>query len=799
MEIPLVLLVARRRPSWLGARVPISAFVVLVLLEIPWTRKSPLTGRSLHLAALVAFFVSGFAALVYQVVWQRILVLFSGADVYASSLIVAAFMAGLGVGHLAGGYAADRLSRRNALIAFAVAEACISIFGLGSRRLYYDFLYQSLGAHQLSTPLLTLILFGSLLWPTFFMGVSLPLLARAVTLTLSRAAGNVGTLYAVNTLGAALGAFVVTWWILPMTGLAGSLRIGAILNLVCAASVLPFVAHVDAERPRATPSTQRILDGAAPATLPFAVWAALYALSGMLALSLEIVWFRLLGVMAKSSAFTFGTLLAIYLSGIGGGAYVGSLFTRRMRRPWLSFLVLQSAAGLAAGVLLAVMIRRVDSFDFLRLYFGSYDPLSVREQLDRFRSGGFPGGLLLMYFGLPALLILPPTFLMGFSFPVLQQVVQTDFARLGRRIGLLMVANIAGSVLGTIITGWVALDRLGTAVTMKGIAAGSTVFVLTSIWMALRGRARLAGIAVVIVMAAVVLKVLPGAPELWARLHGTTTARMIFGEDASGLSVLRLEPGGAEGRTTVFVNGVGQSTIPYGDIHTGLGMVPAFVHPAPRDVAIIGLGSGDTVYGVAGRQEIERITCIEIIAPQIEGLRQLGVRHPYGGLTGLLKDSRIRYVAGDGRIYLMHSAARFDIIEADALRPTSAYSGNLYSEEYFRLVRERLRPRGLAATWLPTDRVHNAFVKVFPHVVSVAGILIGSNDPIAFDRDVITQRLADPRVREHYARAGINVDELMASYFVEPAIYTPSFDRTRLTDVNTDLFPRDEYDLSRLR
>jgi predicted membrane-bound spermidine synthase len=168
-------------------------------------------------------------------------------------------------------------------------------------------------------------------------------------------------------------------------------------------------------------------------------------------------------------------------------------------------------------------------------------------------------------------------------------------------------------------------------------------------------------------------------------------------------------------------------------------------------------------------------------------------------LVGLLGDPRIRHVAGDGRIFLMRSTTKFDIIEADALRPTSAYSGNLYSEEYFTLVRERLRPLGLAATWLPTDRVHNAFVKVFPHVVSVAGILIGSNDPIPFDREMITRRIADPRVREHYARAGVNVDELMASYFADPAIYSPGFDRTTLTDVNTDLFPRDEYDLSAFR
>ena len=304
------------------------------------------------------------------------------------------------------------------------------------------------------------------------------------------------------------------------------------------------------------------------------------------------------------------------------------------------------------------------------------------------------------------------------------------------------------------------------------------------------------GIVGVAVLLAAVLRALPPASFLWARLHGTTVARMVYGEDASGLSVFRLEPGSSEGRTTVFVNGVGQSTIPYGDVHTGLGMVPAFLHPNPRDVAVIGLGSGDTVYGIAGRREIERITCVEIVAPQIDGLRQVRLRHSYGGLIGLFEDPRIQYLAGDGRIFLMHSPAKFDIIEADALRPSSAYSGNLYSEEYFTLMRSRLRPQGLAATWLPTARVHNAFVRVFPYVVSVPGILVGSNEPIAIDRDQILQRLADPRVRDHYARAGINVQELMSSYLVNPARYTPDFNRAALTDFNTDLFPKDEYDLS---
>jgi hypothetical protein len=247
----------------------------------------------------------------------------------------------------------------------------------------------------------------------------------------------------------------------------------------------------------------------------------------------------------------------------------------------------------------------------------------------------------------------------------------------------------------------------------------------------------------------------------------------------------------------VFVNGVGQSTIPYGDIHTALGMLPAFLHPAPREVAIIGLGSGDTVYGMAGRPDIRRITCVEIIRPQLSGLRRLAIVQPYGGLTGLLADSRVEHVAGDGRIFLMRSTATFDIIEADALRPTSAYSGNLYSEEYFTLVKSRLNPGGLAATWLPTERVLNAFVRVFPYVLSAEGILVGSLEPINVDRGEIERRLSDPRVRDHYARAGVNVNEMMSLYLANPARYTPGFNRDALTDFNSDLFPKDEYNMIR--
>ena len=300
-------------------------------------------------AALVVFFFSGFAALLYQITWQRLLAIFSGADVYSATMVVAAFMAGLGCGSLAGGYLADRLSRTGGLIAFSVAEAAIALFGFQSKTIFYDVLYGRF-ATVADNPVLTgAILFLTLLWPTALMGASLPLLSRALTGRVAAAARTIGWLYALNTLGAACGALIGVWGFFPRYGLEGTLHGAAWINLTCAALAVPlvlasaFLAQSPAHEAAAAPDP-----GARGTTqLPYAFWVCAFGLSGFIGLSFELIWFRILGVMLKSTTFTFGTLLGVYLTGLGLGAAAGSAVAGRIRRPYLlGFLVLQTAAGL---------------------------------------------------------------------------------------------------------------------------------------------------------------------------------------------------------------------------------------------------------------------------------------------------------------------------------------------------------------------------------------------------------------------------------------------------------------------
>ena len=343
-----------------------------------------------------------------------------------------------------------------------------------------------------------------------------------------------------------------------------------------------------------------------PPPFSFRLWVALYALSGFLALSFEIAWFRLLGVMLKSTAFTFGTLLAQYLFWLGAGSMLGSVLALRVRRSALGFLAAQAAASLCAAFSLIFVLSRIErapSLGWVRDYLGGYEPMKPSEPASDIRSflnaviwdeprlEMLPFQFLWLYFVLPALLIGPATMLMGLSFPLLQRVVQTDLAYLGRRVGVLLVANIIDSAIGAVLTGWLLLTWLGTSGTLRFLVGLSAVFPLLAVTVAGSSpRSRYVGYAVTVAASALIVATLPNAGELWARLHGTTRQAITFGEDGSGLSLLKARGTNLGDGVDVYVNGLGQSRIPYGgSTQTLLGALPAMIHPHPREALVIGL------------------------------------------------------------------------------------------------------------------------------------------------------------------------------------------------------------------
>jgi predicted membrane-bound spermidine synthase len=757
----------------------------------------------------VVFFLSGAAALLYQVVWQRLLVIYSGADVYSVTVIVAAFMGGLGIGSLAGGYFADRVGSRRSLYAFGAAELLIGLFGMISKFFYYDTLYEQYSQLIISPITTALVLSLTLLVPTFLMGLSLPLLARALADSLGISPRVIGMLYGLNTLGAAAGAFSAPWVLIPRFGLEGSLWIAAALNLTCAVLAVGLAQHAgQRDKPTSVAAVDAVPETHAPeaVSLPFGAWVALYALTGFIALSLEIVWFRLLGVLLKSTTFTFGTLLGVYLCGLGAGAAFGARLVTRSRRPGATFLAIQYGVTLYAAVSIAALVALIAAGHPIKLvrFLGTYDPVDVYDTVRRLTEVSSSNldaltpvaDFAVLYLVVPAVLIGPPTFLMGFSFPFLQKASQIDFARLGRRLGTLLGSNIAGAVLGATAAGWLLLPVLGTAGTLRVLVALGVLLAwplsrLT--WPTVPAKQRRAIGAAAVVTGLCVLA-MPGAEALWARLHGTTPQQILFDEDGAGLSVFKIDPASPSGAAEVYVNGLGQSWLPYGNIHTALGALPVFIHESPAEVALIGLGSGDTAFAAAGRAEVQRLTSIEILGAQRRTLERYAERWRYPGLSAVLSDPRIEHRVDDGRAYINRSNRRFDIIEADALRPSSTFAGNLYSREYFELMRRRLEPGGFGVTWAPTGRIRSTFLSVFPHVLAFPGdILIGSERAIPFDRDEVLARAA--AAHPYYVAAGVDIDALLRLHLEgDPQRFGPG-DRRATEELNTDLFPRDEFAL----
>ena len=716
------------------------------------------------LAVAAAFFASGAAALVYQVAWQRILSFQTGVGVHSIALIVAAFMAGLGIGSEAGGRWSARIGPRRALLAFGLVELAIGAFGLASATVYYRWLYVALGGFG-TAPFRNVLAFVSLAAPATLMGMSLPLLVRAAVTDGPAAARTIGILYGVNLVGAAAGAALTPWVLIRFLGIPGALAAAAAANLAAGAIALVV-------RPGAV-DDGRAEVGSAGGGRPLPAWVILYALSGFCALGLEIVWFRLIDVTVKATAFTFGSVLAVYLAGMAAGTFAGVATVDRVRRPLAVFIACQCAiVGYAAASLFVVAHLPpghpvLEWIAELARTPWSYEPGARWEAPDVLR----------LYAVVPGFAYLVPTALMGYSFILLQRAVQDDPRTSGRKVGLLQAANIAGCVAGSLAVGLGTLSAVGSAGTVRLLAGVAALLALAG--------ARLAGPRFLAAAAALAVLAAAGPPttRLWTRLHGFTEP-VLLDEDATG--VVAVAPDDAGG-WRMFVNGRSHSTLPFGGLHTTLGAAPAIVHTDPRRIAIVGLGSGDTAWAAGCRPETEVVRVYEVCAPELRLLRRLAGSAGIPKLSAFLADPRMDVRVADGRHALERGAESYDLIEMDALPPSSPYSGTLYSVEFFRLCSRRLRPDGVMCTWAPTPRVAASFAAAYPHVVEVADgrVLIGSLTPLPVDLPAWQARLDQPEVRAYLGAT--RADRVRAH------LERSRPGRAPQAALNTDLFPRDEF------
>lgn len=646
--------------------------------------------RLFYTITLLVFFLSGSAALVYQIVWQRVLTMYYGVGAVSVAVIVAVFMAGLGVGNVLGGWLSERTERRLAL--YVGCELAIAAFGAISLPLF-----------GIALPMLSrlgyfggFVLIGAqLLIPTTLMGMTLPVMIKLVNGAVRDVGRNVSLLYFANTIGAAAGAFGASYWLISFYGLDGATAGAVAINLLlCVLTPLVWLAW-PAGTPAATEAAVTADEWSRERVLMFG--------SGALAIGYQLIWFRVLSTLLKPNSYVFSTVLGVYLCGLALGSLwmsrrIRSLQTGDSRRRtfyWLNagiaIVMLMTFAGFDLGM-------RVDAFaSLVRAAFGNELHPPYRSLLEF--PGATPGervkNVMLAWDSVlwSAGLVLPATLLMGASYPLLTATAIGRSAKDGLRAGVIASIAIAGNVTGALVTGFVLLPRLGTERTLLlFVCAGALWLLGITEW---RGRPlplRARGIAATaVVLVAIIM--LPGRTDLYAALHPPPDGRhRVITEGIDGTAVTFRSTADGADVIQVYIGGSSHATFPSPAYQTEV-LEAATYAASVRNVLVIGFGGGDLTAHILQIPGVERVTIVEISEALTANIRQIPAYQQ------LLSDPRVHYVVDDGRRFLQRSGERFDLLLMDPLQSTAAYSNNLYSLEFFDLVRQHLAPRGVAMVW----------------------------------------------------------------------------------------------------
>ncbi len=741
-------------------------------------RTASVTRSVAPLAAVVALFVvSGATALIYEVIWTRSLTLFFGKTVQAASAVLAAYMAGLALGSLMGGRVADR-ARRAGLLAYAALEAGIGLWALLLPFVIHGvgLLYVALSGpfERLSATLeIARFLLATLAMipATAMMGATLPVLARWAVRQQEHVASRLGLLYALNTLGGVIGCLGAGFALLELIGVSRTTLVAVGGNFLVAL-VAWLMQRGTAETPAApepgarAPSATTVAPEPAIEPVRLAIVLAAVFFSGFGALALEVVWTRTLLLVFGSTIYSFTTMLAVFLTGIGLGSLLMTPFADRLKRPWLALGLIQGGIG----VLVLLSTRAVDAMPGLYLDMVAHGHLTWQRDL-------------VAKFVLSASLMLLPTLLSGAVWPVAVRIVRPRRAEVGAQVGRLYAANTLGSIVGSLSGAFLLLPALGMQNSMIAISvlvAGAGATLVLAETMALPRRA----VAAFVIVALAAGLALTGRP--WDRKRLTSGAYFMptYYLDDAGEPHLEEHLDNArllyyaEGVTTTpsvaLLGGVNRAFFNDGKIEGGtamdgmrllrlLGHLPFLMKRGEAHTALnIGLGSGITA-GAMGVHPVERIDCAEL-EPAVVGAARL-----FDDATfHILDRPGLRMIYNDGRNHLLLSSQRYDVITSMPFAPLVEGAANVFSLEHFQLVRDHLAPDGMTSQWVglyelsPTDylSILRTFADVFPDATvwftGIETILLGSDGPQQIDFATLAERMKDEKVAASLREIGLD-------------------------------------------
>lgn len=718
-------------------------------------------------ALCLVFFVSGAAALLFETLWFRQAGLALGNSVWTSSLVTASFMAGLALGSGLAARHADRVS--SPLRAYALIEVLVGASGL-LLVVLFPWLPVALAPllgrlsdepFALNGARLTLS-FLLLLLPATAMGTSLPLVARALGRRNVAFSANLGLLYGFNTLGAMCGALLGEGLLLAALGVRLTGVFAATLSGVAALAAYALARReAGPEMPAVSPQLT-----SAPSPRELRLLASAFLAGGAL-LALEVVWFRLVQQFSGATSLTFAIMLAVVLLGIALGGLLGASVLRRAPDAKSHLPLLALLGGFATLASYANLPRVLEAI-----------------------GGGFllePTRILAAC----CALMLPTSCVSGLLFTTAGAALRAGRSGEGETVGLLTLANTSGALLGALVSGFVLLPSLGSEASLYLIALAYGLMAVLTVSLGggsgLAGQA-LGGAALVAYVGFVTFfpfglmrnHFLQRSLEPWLRGGGQLVA--LREGLTETLSYTRRRLLGETLDYRLVVNGFSMSGSFYSASRYMRLFVylPVAVHPGPRRALLISYGVGVTAQALTDTGSLQSIDVVDVSRDVLELARQV---HPVPGPMPL-DDPRVRVHVEDGRFFLLTTRNRYDLITGEPPPPRQNGIVNLYSREYFGLVRGRLDPGGIATYWLPVNQltlpesrsILRAFCDVFEDCSLWAGsgydwVLMGTNGangPVS--QESFERQWNDPVLAAGLDELGFETPGLLGTTFLADSI-----------------------------
>ncbi len=710
---------------------------------------------------LICYAASGMAALIYQVAWTRLFTLELGHTVAASSTVLAAFMGGLALGAWTIGRAEGTATPARRLQIYAALEIAIALLAVMLPALVREirpllaWAYADGDAPARFAAIRVMVSLGLLGLPAAAMGATFPVAAAwfaGATARPGRADRSAaGLLYAANAAGAAAGALAAGFWLLPAVGMRMTTWIGAALNLAAAAGAVWLVRRgVAASAPEGVPPSThrrpvrrqapRPAAAGPPAVRPQPlVAAAVAALSGCAALVYEVAWTRILALVIGPTTYAFATMVAAFVTGIAIGSAAGARLVRSASRPvlWLAASLVVTAVGAAAAAAFA----------------GSRLPLVLAAQVG---SGADFDVILPRQAFAVFVLLLPASIGLGATFSFALAAAASGREHVGRDAARVYAANTVGAIGGALACGFVLIPLLGlhgtVMTTSRALAVAGLLIAAFTWWRDAPpspGRRAAASAAVAAALLCGVIALPPWDRDLlssgaykYARYVGADTFAATlragtleyYREGAAGTVSVRRTTGT---RALAIDGKVDASDAEDMLTQRLLGALPMLLHPDPREVLVIGLGSGVTAAAALAAAPLPRADVVEISPEVVEASAFFAAEN-----AGVRQAPAMRLIVGDGRSHLLLARRRYDVIVSEPSNPWMAGVAALFTREFFAAAHARLEPDGVLCQWAHTYEMSAAdlksivasFASVFPNgTMWLVGdgdlLLIGSRGP----------------------------------------------------------------------